>query len=123
MSSALRLPRTRILALDPATVEGYLVARGWEVDPQASTSETRVYHLPAEPEAEILVPRDKDYVDYALRVGEVLQALAVAERRTAWELLEDDARQQTDASGSGLAPSKRGRRNGTAVRRGKRDTA
>ena len=76
----------------PATVEAYLLAHGWEVDPEMSSSEAGVYHLPWDPRSEILVPRSKDFVDYALRVGEVLQALAVAERRTAWEVLEDVGR-------------------------------
>jgi hypothetical protein len=109
MSSALRLPRERILALDPANVEAYLTTHGWEVDPDLSSSEAGVYHLPANPQAEVIVPRHKDFVDYALRVGETLQEAAVAERRTAWEVLEELTARQAESSRNGPAHGKRGR--------------
>lgn len=73
--------------MEPADLEAYLLARGWEADPQASTPEAGVFHFPADPTAEILLPRDRSFADYALRVSEMLQDLAVVERRTAWEVL------------------------------------
>jgi len=111
MSSALQLPRERVLALDPATLEAYLAAHGWEVDPDLSSSEAGIYHRPAGPQAEIIIPRDKHFVDYALRVGEALREVADAEHRKAWEVLEDLTRQQASASINGPAlgdgPAKR----------------
>ena len=89
MNPTLRLPKERVLILDTEDIEAYLLARGWALDRQASSPEAGVYHLPADPAAEILLPRDRGFVDYALRVSEVLQALAAVERRTACEVLED----------------------------------
>jgi hypothetical protein len=119
MSSALQLPRERVLALDPANVEAYLVAHGWQVDPEVSSPEAGIYHLPADPQAEVIVPRDKGFADYALRVGEALRAVAVAECRKAWEVLEDLSRQQGMAPANGPATDQR--RPKSPAPRGKRD--
>jgi hypothetical protein len=107
MSPALQLPRERVLALDPATVEAYLAAHGWELAPEVSSAEAGIYHLPSGPQAEIIVPRDKGFVDYALRIGEALREVAVAERRKAWEVLEDLSRQQGIPSANGPAADER----------------
>jgi hypothetical protein len=116
MNPTLRLPKERLLALDPAQVEAYLLARGWEADRRASSPEAGVYHWPADPEAEILLPRDRGFTDYALRLSEVLQALASVERRTAWEVLEDLSRRHADLSANGPAPGKRGTENASRTR-------
>jgi hypothetical protein len=107
MNRPFRLPKERLLTLDPADVESYLVARGWKPDRKASSAAAGVYHLPADPEAEILMPRDRGFVDYALRLGEVVQALASAEKRTAWEVLEELTAPRTSSSQNGPAPGKR----------------
>jgi hypothetical protein len=107
MNPTLRLPKERVLALNPADVEAYLRSRGWEADQRASSPEAGVYHWPGDPEAEILLPRDRTVVDYVLRVSEVLQALAATERRTAWEVLEDLAAQTAGSSPNGPAAGKR----------------
>jgi hypothetical protein len=116
MNPTLRLPKERLLALDPAQVEAYLLAHGWEADPRASSPEAGVYHSPADPEAEILLPCDRGLADYALRLGEVLQALASAERRTAWEVLEDLSARRADLSPNGPAPRKREAGNASRAR-------
>lgn len=108
MNPTLRLPKERLLTLDPADIEAYLLARGWEVDQQASSPKAGVFHLPADPVAEILLPRDRRFVDYALRMSEVLQALAAAERRTTWEVLEDFLARRQGPSANGPAPGRRG---------------
>ncbi len=123
MNSPLQLPKERVLALDPGTVEAYLVAHGWELDPRLSSLEVGVYHLPSEPLAEIVVPRDKGFVDYALRIGEILRDAAVAERRKAWEVLEELSLQQATAPRNGPAPENRGQGNGAAVRRNETDAS
>jgi hypothetical protein len=121
MSPALRLPRDRILALDPSDVEAYLLAHGWEPDRKASTPEAGVYHLPSDGQAEILLPRDKGFIDYALRVSEVLQAVAAAERRTAWEVLEDFTAQRAGRTVTHPAAGRRPREG--APGRAKRDAS
>jgi hypothetical protein len=83
MNPTLRLPKERVLALDIAAVEAYLLARRWEADMRATSPDAGVYHWPADRPAEILLPRDRSIADYALRLSEVLQALAATERRTA----------------------------------------
>ena len=123
MNPTLRLPLERVLALDPAAIEKYLLARGWEADRRGSSPEAGVFHLPADPEAEILLPRDRGFADYALRVSEVLQALAAAERRTAWEVLEDLSARHTGSSQDGPAPGKRGTGGDAPVRGTKRDAS
>ncbi|HKI32552.1 MAG TPA: hypothetical protein VKA46_11840 [Gemmataceae bacterium] len=123
MSSALQLPRERVLALDPATVEAYLLAHGWEVDPKVSSAEAGIYHLPSDPQAEIIVPRDKGFVDYALRIGEVLREVAVAQRRKAWEVLEDLSARQADVPVNGTPAGKRERGTGGPARRGKQNAS
>jgi len=89
MNRTLRLPKERVLALDPAGVQDYLEKTGWEIDRQNSNVEAKVYHFPADPSLEILLPRDRSFADYALRLTEVLQTIGAIEGRTAWEVLED----------------------------------
>jgi hypothetical protein len=101
------LPRERVVALDPAKIEAYLAAHGWKRDAGLSSSEAGVYQLAADPQAEILVPRNKEVVDYALRVGEALQAMAVAQRRTAWDVLEQLSDRQADVRPNGRTAGKR----------------
>jgi hypothetical protein len=123
MSSALQLPKERVQALDPATVESYLAANGWLLDAGVSSAEVGVYHLPSDAQAEIVVPRDKNLVDYALRIGEALRDVAATERRKAWEVLEELSLQQAAAPRNGPAPENRGRGNGAAVRRNEKDAS
>lgn len=123
MNPTLRLPNDRVLALDPAAVEAYLLAQGWEADRRASSRHAGVYHLPADPAAEILLPRDRDFVDYALRLSEVLQALAAAERRTAWQVLEDLSAQRTSASANGAAAATPAGRSGASAKGSNRDVS
>lgn len=116
MNPTLRLPIDRVLALDPNAVEAYLLAQGWEADRKASSRQAGVYHLPADPTAEILLPRDRDFVDYALRLSEVLQALAAAERRTAWQVLEDLSTRQASGAPNGAASAARAARNKSSAK-------
>jgi hypothetical protein len=123
MNPTLQLPKERVHALDPADVEAYLSAQGWKVDRQRSSPDVSVYHHPADLEAEILVPLDKGFIDYALRVGEVLQALAALERRTAWEVLEDLSAQRTRSSPNGTASGQQGAGNALSSGKTQRDAS
>jgi hypothetical protein len=120
MNAGMLLPTERVMALDVSRIEAYLAAHGWEQDPKLSSRDAGIYHLPADPRAEVILPRDRNLVDYALRVGEVLQALAVAERRTAWEVLEQFSVGQAVAQPNGVGAGKRRTPNGTTKVRGKK---
>ncbi len=89
MNNTLQLPRDQVNALEPAAVEAHLLSHGWQADPRASSLEMSVFHHSGDPEAEILLPRDKSFIDFALRMSEVIQALAAAEQRKAWEVLDE----------------------------------
>jgi hypothetical protein len=88
MNPTLRLPRERVAALLPADLEGYLLAHGWEEDGAASSAKVGVFRYLRQPDITALVPRDRHFLDYAVRVGDVLQTLAVVERRPTWEVLD-----------------------------------
>jgi hypothetical protein len=109
MNATLRLPRDRVTALEPADVEAHLLAHGWEADQRASSPELGIYHHPNDPQAEIHLPRDKSFIDFALRMSEVLQVLAATERRTAWQVLDELSTCRSNASPNG-AVTKRPKR-------------
>lgn len=102
MNPSLRLPKDKVAALEPSDLEDYLRDRGWKPETDRSTPKVGAFRHAAEDGVEVLVPRDRQLGDYALRVGDVLQTLAVVERRTAWEVFEElwDRRQ--------VAPPKNG---------------
>jgi hypothetical protein len=110
MNRTLQLAKERVLALDPKNVEDYLLARGWEADPRTSSAEVGIYHRPGDADAEVLVPRDRSFADYALRLGEVLQGLAAEEHRKAADVLEDLLARAADSSANGPAASPRSAR-------------
>jgi hypothetical protein len=82
-----------------------LRAQGWQERAEASSERIGVFRHPSSPEEEILVPRDRRFVDYALRVGEVLTAMAVVENRTAWEVLDELSACGAEASPNGPVAS------------------
>ncbi len=108
MNSAFQLPRDRVSALEPATVEAHLLARGWEADPGAFSPEGGVYRHPSDPAAEILLPRDKSFIDFALRMAEAVQVLSVAERRKVWDVLDELSTDRWVSSPDGPAIGRRG---------------
>jgi len=109
---SLRLPKERVQTLDPETLEKYLMAHGWEADKQASSAEVGVYHSPAESEEEIRLPLSKGFIDYALRIGEVLEVVATAQKRTAWEVLEDVSARQAGSCLNGALAGRRAEADG-----------
>jgi hypothetical protein len=109
MNPTMQLPRDRVLALDPASVAAYLESHGWQADPRSSSGAVGVYRRADAPGAEILLPRDRSFADYALRLSEVLEALAATEHRKAWEVLDElFARRAGPPSPNGPVPGKRG---------------
>jgi hypothetical protein len=89
MTAALQLSQERVTLLDPADVQRYLLTHDWDEDRIASSAKVGAFRYRPSPEITVLVPRDRKFSDYALRVGDLLQTLAVIERRKAWEVLED----------------------------------
>jgi hypothetical protein len=116
MNSALRLPKERAEALSPQDLEGYLLTHGWKEDTAASTKKVGEFRHRTVPEATVRVPRDRRFLDYALRVGDVLEAIAVIERRPAWEVFADvSAPKQAPsangpAEGEGSSPGRKAKR-------------
>lgn len=116
MNSALRLPKERADALAPQDLETYLLTHQWEEDRSQSSAKVGAFHHRSVPEVSVLVPRDRRFLDYALRVGDVLETIAVMERRTAWEVLEDlTARQQAALANGSAGDAPEGER--SSVRR------
>jgi hypothetical protein len=100
LNASLRLPKARVFALEPSELAAYLQAHGWKADQRASSAEAEVYRLLPDSAAEVLLPLDKGFADYALRVSELLQTLAAIERRRAWEVLEDLSARQAPSTAS-----------------------
>lgn len=86
MKSVTQLPREKVAAIRPEQLETYATAKGWTLDEAASDGKAAIYRYPGIPQAELLVPRHHTFIDYPLRVGEVLHNLAVVEARTIWEV-------------------------------------
>ena len=99
----LRLPKERVQALDPTALESHLRAHGFQERAEASTARVGVFRHPSGPDEDVLVPRDKRFVDYALRVGEVLTTLAVVGKQTAWQVLDELSACGAEPSANGLA--------------------
>lgn len=110
--SALQLPKKRVEALDPADLERHLRAHGWEQRREIVGGRVGLFRHPSYPD-EVFLPRDKRFVDFALRVGEVLAATAAVEKRTAWEVLEELSAGRPESSANGPPPSGRSRESPT----------
>jgi hypothetical protein len=89
MSLALKLPRDQVTSLRPRDVQLYLVSRGWVSDAAESSSSAMLFHHPAMADAEIMLPLRRDLGDYTLRMADVVQALAITEKRSLFEVLND----------------------------------
>ncbi len=114
MTPASQLPKEQVALLAPADVEGYLLTHDWAENPAASSAKVGTFCYRPSPEVAVMVPQDRGFLDYALRVGDVLQTLAVVERRKVWEVLEDllahrQPSSRNGAEGSELDTPKAGR--------------
>lgn len=89
MSSLVQLPLDQIAALRGEDVQLYLVSHGWKRDDVASTILGSVYHFPALPDAEMLLPNRRDLVDYVDRMADIVEMLAAVENRSVWQVLAD----------------------------------
>jgi len=89
MNNGLQLPKHQIDAVRPEDLQQYLQGHGWVVSPEASSVDVAVLHHPAQPEAEVLLPRRREFGDYALRVADVIRTVAAVEQRAIGEVLRD----------------------------------
>jgi hypothetical protein len=89
MNATLKLPKEELSALRPEDVQLYLTSRGWQTESAAPSAKATTYRLPNEPDAEVLLPRNRDIADYALRMGDVAQMIAAVEQRSIREVLVD----------------------------------
>jgi hypothetical protein len=89
MTSTLKLPRDHVEALRPRDVQLYLVSRGWVADPVESSPAATLFRQPGLGDAEVLLPLRRDFGDYTVRMAELVQALAVVERRPLFEVLNE----------------------------------
>jgi hypothetical protein len=105
MTPALQLPKERVALLDAADLEAYLLAHDWEEDATSSSAQVGTFRYRPSPEITVRLPRDRAFLDYALRVGDVLLTLAVVERRKAWEVLEDLSTLRQGSSRNGARTS------------------
>jgi hypothetical protein len=78
-----------IRAIWPLNAIGYLRAHGWQKFGGAPEARFSVWHHPAHPDAEILVPVDRNARDYVLLLRDVLTELEAVEHRSQLEILRD----------------------------------
>jgi hypothetical protein len=64
-------------------------SRHWEFDAEASSPGVGVYRFPAESDAEVLLPLQRDWADYAQRMADAILTIAAVEQRPPGEVLHD----------------------------------
>ena len=89
MSLVWKLPRQQVESLRIRDVQSHLTSRGWTVDEAETTNLASVYQNSAFIDAEILLPLDEDLLDYTLRMADIVQALAILEKRDPLEILDE----------------------------------
>lgn len=89
MNATLKLPKQDLSALRPEDVQLYLTSRGWQMESTTPTAKATAYRFADEPDAEVLLPRNREIADYALRMGDVVQMIAAVEQRSIREVLAD----------------------------------
>src|SRR5438477_937108 len=76
-------------AIRPLNVVGYLRAHGWQRFSGSPEGRFSVWHNLLHPDAEILIPVDRDARDYVLLLRDVLEELEAVENRSQLEILRD----------------------------------
>ena len=84
-----KLPRNQVESLRIRDVQSYLTSRAWTVVEDETTPLASVYRNPKHHDAEVLLPLDEDLLDYALRMADIVQTLAVVEKRGPFEVLDE----------------------------------
>jgi hypothetical protein len=89
MSPTSKLPRDQVESLRTRDVQLYLVSRGWVTDEAESSPVASIYRDPAVADAEVELPLRRDLGDYTLRMADLVQTLAIIEKRPLLEILND----------------------------------
>lgn len=105
MNVTLKLPRDQVESLRPRDVQHYLVSRGWTAEEAELSPAAAIFHHPAMGDVEIMLPLRRDLGDYTLRMADVVHALAILEKRSIWELLNDLSSPPSDILRLGVASS------------------
>jgi len=87
--TATSLSKVDAASLRPAEVQLYLAVRGWKSEPYGAQGKGLLFHLPSMPEAELLLPLKRDLFDYAIRMEDLVTALATVEQRSVIEVFND----------------------------------
>jgi hypothetical protein len=120
MKTVFQLPKGRVELLEPADVQTYLLAHGWEEEPSGSPAPVGTYRYGPDREVTVLVPRDRAFGDYALRIGDVLHTLAVLANRPIWEMLDALLAQHARPAANGSAIRRTKTKDGPPATRGKK---
>ncbi len=89
MKSTLRLPKEQVAALRPGDVQLYLTGRGWRAEAHGTSPKAIVFRSQSYPQAELLLPANREVRDFVLRMADVVVGLAAIEGRSAWAILND----------------------------------
>ncbi len=88
-NNGLKIPKNQLAALRPGDVQSYLLSRGWVADRQGSPRLGTLFRHPSIPDAEALLPLDRDLGDYILRMADIVLVVSAVENRSVWEVLND----------------------------------
>jgi hypothetical protein len=89
MNASTALPKDVLRSLRPGDVQLYLSSRGWKPEPYGPDGRGLLFLHPSYPDVDLLLPLKRDLGDYALRMGDLVVALATIEQRPVWEVLND----------------------------------
>lgn len=78
-----------LAALRPLDVAAYLRSHGWQPSDFDTSGRAIRWVLEAEDQFEILLPLDRDFRDFTLRISETLKVLSIAEDRSELEVFHD----------------------------------
>ncbi len=89
MSLTVKLPKGQVEALRPRDVRLYLLSRGWVALEGESTPSASIFREPTVGDAEVMLPLRPESADYALRMADVIEALAIVEKKPILQILND----------------------------------
>jgi hypothetical protein len=89
MNAASTLPKDVVNSLRPGDVQLYLSSRGWTSKPYGPDGRGLQFRHSSFPKVDLLLPLKRDLGDFALRMADLVVALATIERRPVQEVLND----------------------------------
>ena len=89
MNFTRRMERSQFESLRPQDVGHYLTSRGWEVSAYESSERAAIYRQRSLGDVEVVLPNRRSLGDYALRMSDLVETLAIIEDRPIVEILND----------------------------------